>query len=53
MGVTDAVGTFIDRDRAESFDFRLDNDNLLIGKAMKRPLFGWGGGGRSRIVYEC
>jgi hypothetical protein len=49
MGVTDAVGTFIDRDRAESFEFRLDNENLLIGKAMKRPLFGWGGWGRSRV----
>jgi hypothetical protein len=48
-GVADAVGRFIDRERAQSFEFRLMNENLLIGKALESPLFGWGGWGRSHV----
>ena len=37
-------------DRAESIEFRIKNEDLLIGKAMERPIFGWGrdGGAQPR-----
>lgn len=34
--------------RAASLQFRFDNEDLLLAKANERPLFGWGGWGRSR-----
>ena len=37
------------RDRAQSLQFRLDNEDLLIEKAKRQPLFGWGRFGRSRV----
>lgn len=52
MGVVDAVGGLVDRERAASFAFRLENENLLIKKAMQRAIFGWGGWGRSRVYDE-
>jgi O-antigen ligase len=38
--------------RAQSFEFRLENENILIDKALERPLLGWGGWGRSRVYDE-
>ena len=35
--------------RAESLEFRLDNEKMLIGKALKQPLLGWGGWSRSHV----
>lgn len=35
--------------RAASLQYRLDNENLLIDKALEKPVFGWGGWGRSRV----
>ena len=40
---------YFDEDRAASFEFRLQNEDMLVGKALERPLVGWGGWGRSRI----
>ncbi|MEQ9237516.1 O-antigen ligase domain-containing protein [Coleofasciculus sp. E2-BRE-01] len=37
------------QERAESLEFRLDNEELLGDKARQRPIFGWGGWGRSRV----
>jgi len=37
---------------AESFRTRLDNEDRLLAKATERPLFGWGGWGRSRVFNE-
>jgi hypothetical protein len=37
------------QDRAGSLKFRFDNEEILYEKAMERPLFGWGGWGRSRV----
>jgi tetratricopeptide (TPR) repeat protein len=37
--------------RADSFEFRLSNEELLIAKALQRPIFGWGGWGRN-FVYD-
>ncbi|WP_406696203.1 tetratricopeptide repeat protein [Singulisphaera sp. Ch08] len=39
-------------DREQSLQFRLDNENMLISKALQRPLFGWGGWGRARVYDE-
>lgn len=38
--------------RAASLATRLENETLLRDKAMERPLFGWGGWGRSRVYDE-
>lgn len=38
--------------RAASLRVRLDNEDRMLAKAEERPLFGWGGWGRSRIYDE-
>ena len=38
--------------RADSLDYRFENDDLLIAKALQRPIFGWGGWGRNRVYDE-
>ncbi len=38
--------------RAESLDTRLANENILVEKALRRPVFGWGRWGRSRIYDQ-
>ena len=45
---SDAVGD----DRADSLAFRFRNEDMLAGKAMQRPVFGWGGWGRARVYDE-
>ncbi|WP_299964577.1 hypothetical protein [uncultured Roseobacter sp.] len=42
----------IDAQRAASFTTRLENEDLLLERAAKRPIFGWGGFGRSRVRNE-
>lgn len=42
----------VGKDRAESLDFRLNNENLLIKRALEQPLFGWGGWGRGRVMDD-
>lgn len=39
----------IDTERADSLQFRLDNEDQLLARALERPMFGWGRFGRSRI----
>jgi O-antigen ligase len=36
-------------ERAQSLEFRFINEDMLARKALLRPLFGWGGWGRSRV----
>ena len=38
--------------RAQSLQFRFDNETILINKAMQGTIFGWGGYGRSRVFNE-
>lgn len=38
--------------RAESLEFRLVNEDRLIAKALKQPIFGWGRWGRARVFRE-
>ncbi|MCU0906248.1 MAG: hypothetical protein MUF73_02130 [Rhodobacteraceae bacterium] len=42
----------ISAERTGSFVFRLNNEDLLLARANERPLFGWGGWGRSLIYDE-
>ncbi|MEL6169574.1 MAG: hypothetical protein AAFR35_12855 [Pseudomonadota bacterium] len=36
-------------ERAQSLEFRFDNEEILLDRALERPVFGWGGWGRSRV----
>jgi hypothetical protein len=38
--------------RAQSLQFRFDNETILINKALQGTFFGWGGYGRSRVYDE-
>jgi hypothetical protein len=38
--------------RAQSLQFRFDNETILINKALQGTPFGWGGYGRSRVYDE-
>ncbi|WP_432677109.1 hypothetical protein [Nioella aestuarii] len=42
----------VDEDRANSLRFRLDNETVLIDRAMERPVFGWGSWGRNHLYNE-
>ncbi len=52
----DFIGNYVYRffasDRSESFIFRVINEEKLSIKALQKPLFGWGGWGRSRVYEE-
>lgn len=39
-------------ERGQSLQFRFDNENILVVKAMEGTFFGWGGWGRSRVYDE-
>ncbi len=39
-------------ERAGSLNMRLENDQLIADKAMKKPVFGWGGWGRWRVKND-
>jgi tetratricopeptide (TPR) repeat protein len=43
------VSTYLSAERAQSFEFRLQNEDILVQKALQQPVFGWGGWGRSRV----
>lgn len=46
--ITSWVST-ISADRAQSFEYRLKNEDILLDKANQKPLTGWGVWGRSRV----
>jgi hypothetical protein len=50
--VVSLSSTTAGRDRAQSLEFRLQNESMLVQKALERPLVGWSGWGRSRIYDE-
>ncbi len=39
-----------DPGRAASLQYRFDNEDILLERANLRPLFGWGGWGRNRVI---
>ncbi|MFQ5462958.1 MAG: O-antigen ligase family protein [Phycisphaerae bacterium] len=42
----------IDKARAASFQSRVDQEEILVGRAWERPVFGWGSWGRNRVRDE-
>lgn len=46
------AASFVDADRVGSVQFRLENERLLVQKAMVRPWLGWGRFGRSFLYDE-
>ncbi|MGI0491581.1 O-antigen ligase family protein [Alkalinema pantanalense CENA528] len=50
--ITNFFSTAVNPDRAESLQFRLDQEKALVTKARKRIVFGWGGWGRARVFNE-
>ncbi len=52
---SDEIATSVseyNQERAESLQFRFDNENLLLTRARKRLFFGWGSWGRNRVYDE-
>lgn len=39
----------VSAERAESLNYRFENENILLDHALDKPLFGWGGWGRNRV----
>ena len=39
-------------ERAQSLDFRFNNETILLARAMERPYFGWNGWGRNRVYNK-
>lgn len=50
--LVDASKRAIAEERAQSLEFRMSNEDLLIEKALQRPWLGWGGWGRSRVYDD-
>ena len=49
----EVIDKYVSPDRARSFQFRVDNERLMISKTMNsRPLLGYGGWGRGRVYSE-
>ena len=46
--IISAVGPVFPLERVQSLDFRLENEDRVISKAMDQPWFGWGGWDRNR-----
>jgi hypothetical protein len=46
----DLVAAAVGPERADSLDFRLRNEEVLVDRALERPLVGWGGWGRWHVV---
>jgi hypothetical protein len=46
-----AISLAISEDRAQSFMFRIENEDRLLDRAAEKPLFGWGKWGRN-LVFD-
>jgi hypothetical protein len=44
-----SAAEYVSDDRANSLQFRFDNEDELLAKASERPFFGWGGWGRNKV----
>ncbi|MFZ3583936.1 hypothetical protein ACOI1H_17440 [Loktanella sp. DJP18] len=49
--VEDVVATAqsVSAERADSLQYRLDNENILLDRAAAKPMFGWGSWGRNHV----
>jgi hypothetical protein len=50
--VIHTVASVVDEERASSLAFRFDNEDLLLERANRRPIAGWGTWGRNRVYSE-
>ncbi|MGB8932622.1 MAG: hypothetical protein WCC48_15365 [Anaeromyxobacteraceae bacterium] len=50
--VVDLAYELVSPERAASLQVRVDNEDVLVEKGMKRPWFGWGRWGGSRVYDE-
>ncbi len=46
------IAEMVDKARARSLQTRLDNEIILIDRALQQPVFGWGQWGRSRVYDQ-
>jgi len=51
-GLTHLIAEKFSEERAQSLQFRFDNENILVEKALDGTFFGWGGWNRSRVFDE-
>lgn len=51
-GLVTSIRTNISPERAQSVAFRLENEHLLIDRALLRPALGWGRWGRSGLYSD-
>lgn len=49
--ITSTIASFAPN-RASSFNYRLDQEEDLLARAMEKPVFGWGGWARAQIYNE-
>lgn len=42
----------VSEERAQSLAFRLENEDILVAKALRRPLLGWAGWNRNRVYDQ-
>ncbi|MCC7205516.1 MAG: O-antigen ligase family protein [Phycisphaeraceae bacterium] len=47
-----SLAGMVSEGRQQSFEFRLENEDKLVAKALQRTWFGWGGWGRNRVYDE-
>ena len=47
--ILSTMSNIFGEDRVQSLEFRLDNEEILVEKALERPILGWGGWGRNRV----
>ena len=52
QGIVSFVGEIINPERAQSLEYRFDNEALLADHARDKLMFGWGGWGRNRVYEE-
>ncbi|MBL1321891.1 MAG: hypothetical protein COA63_012650 [Methylophaga sp.] len=46
------MASSVDEERAQSLQFRFDNEEILLEHARERIFFGWGGWGRNRVYDQ-
>jgi len=51
QGLVD-IAESVDKNRAQSLQFRFDNEERLLARGQERLFFGWGGWGRGRVYDE-
>ena len=51
-GLVAVSSSVMNKERAGSLKYRMENEDMLAAKAMQQPLFGWGGWGRARVYDE-